>query len=115
MPNKHLQDSINAVEGRRSRPGNFYKPKYPPRTTDIELKPMPTEKKKGLFETFADKAESVDPTGLVKKLRGKPAVEKTTEKDEYNYIPKANDLDDLVTQGMNRQTKVKKTFGKLAK
>lgn len=70
---------------------------------------MPTDKKKkGLLETFADAAESVDPTGLVKSLRGKKKEESVIEED-YG-VPQ---LDDITNKAMKRQEKIKKTLAKI--
>jgi hypothetical protein len=87
-----------------------------------QKKPLLAKKPKanrGLMDFFrpaVDTVAAMDPTDtLLKLLSGVQSVpnQPTASPEDYNYIPSAPELGDPLTEMMNRQTKVKSTFGKI--
>lgn len=77
----------------------------------------PIQKKSALMEflqPIIDKATSVDPGDILSKILGgrTPETPELSPVDP-NYIPSSPQLDDPLTQMMNRQGNIKKTFGKI--
>ncbi len=78
-------------------------------------------KKSGLhsyFQPAIDRVAALDPTDTLLNLLGvaksAPTAPPAAQQGDYNFIPSAPELGgDLMTQAMNRQNKVKKTFGKI--
>ena len=78
---------------------------------------MPNPKKglSAFFQPAIDTVAALDPTDtLLQLLSGvKKVPPPVATPDDYNFVPQSQDLDPLVTQGMNRQNKIKQTFGKI--
>lgn len=70
------------------------------------------------FQPAINTVAGMDPTGVLLQLLGKGPVgpmepPPTTMPDDYGFIPPTPQLDDPTTQMMNRQNKIKSTFGKI--
>lgn len=67
------------------------------------------------FQPAINTVAGMDPTGVLLQLLGKGPVEPTpvATPDDYGFIPSSPQLDDPTTQMMNRQSKIKSTFGKI--
>ena len=79
---------------------------------------MPNNAKRGLsafFQPAIDTVAALDPTDtLLQLLSGvKKAPPPVAAPDDYNFIPQSPDMDPLLNEAMNRQNKVKSTFGKI--
>jgi len=67
------------------------------------------------FQPAINTVAGMDPTGVLLQLLGKGPVEPTptATPDDYGFIPTTPQLDDPTTSMMNRQNKIKSTFGKI--
>lgn len=79
--------------------------------------PPPVQKKSALMEflqPIIDKVNTVDPGDILSKILGSREAETPMlEPVDPNYIPPSMSTPDPLTELMNRQGNVKKTFGKI--
>lgn len=83
---------------------------------DKAMKPKASRGLMDFFRPAVDTVAAMDPTDtLLQLLSGvKKTPPATAAPDDYNFIPSAPELGDpLLEQAMNRQNKVKSTFGKI--
>lgn len=77
----------------------------------------PPQKKSALMEFFqplVDKASALDPTDILMKLLGKREADTPPLSPiDPNYVAPSPQLNDPLTDMMNRQGNIKKTFGKI--
>lgn len=78
--------------------------------------PTPTKKSalREFFQPLVDKAAELDPTDILMKLLG-PREMQTPEVSPVDplYTAPSPQLDDPLTSMLNRQSHIKKTFGKI--
>jgi len=81
-------------------------------------KPKASRGLSSYFQPAIDTVAAMDPTGVLLNLlsgvkSAPPAPQPTLQQDDFNFIPKSPELIDPMTEMMNRQGKIKQTFGKI--
>ncbi len=82
------------------------------------VKPKASRGLSSFFRPAINTVAGMDPTGVLLQLLGKGPVgpmepPPTTMPDDYGFVPASPQLDDPMTNMMNRQNKIKSTFGKI--
>ena len=87
-----------------------------PNESVLAKKPKASRGLMDFFRPAVDTVAAMDPTDtLLQLLSGAKPVDRApmAAPEDYNYIPKAPELGDPLTEMMNKQNKIKSTFGKI--
>ena len=79
------------------------------------VKPKASRGLSQFFQPAINTVAGMDPTGVLLQLLagGKTEPTPAAQPDDYNFIPPTPQLDDPTMGMMNRQNKIKSTFGKI--